>query len=746
MAPDSPVRNTSPGMAEVDTEAPPSPSSYPPLGAIKVSRQYFYELTIRRKLANHGNDATRETNYRLQGINLIQEVRTALGMPINTYTAACTFYHRFRLKYPGSEYNCNDAALACLWAACKSEDTLKKSKEILCASYNIKNPGSHTHPDDKIFENQAKMLIGLERHIIETLRFDFRVRYPQTILCKLVKEIAGSGTLAKQFYGMAFQMSVDMYKTFAPMKQTTFTCAVMVAQLTSLITNQFRDKFMALDFAKYHTRLHFVSEIMLDVLDLYTDHHNSTLLGKVFDVQVFINVKIRVNAKLEESRTARYFNYCAKCFSNPAPPSPSDGSPASPHSTAGTNSTIKRGTRRPDETIRFLFDAAEARHEHETYEHLVDDDVTLARLENLVDTLENSPEMPLANLIGTPLETPLVNPADLLETPHANPVDLVRFVVGPGALVEMVVVVVEVDLALATVADLDQLVEVEVDLTVVVLDQLVEVVVGSTLVGTLATAIAAEIRVPADAAQNRQNQQRSRARQREYVADLERRVRAYEARDARATVEMQRAAREVAWRNERLVAMLRSRGVSAEEIERFLRAGEGEGAAGEGEVGLMRAGRGVEVGRGSDGRAGADGGESRAGLGMDVAVTPLSPPRVAQSSSAVDVVGRAARQAIFSPASPEAQSSVADPAAAAEPMDNQELAVCNGALSVSGSHESAGTDSRVLMTSCDAAASIIADFHGHGDATEARMILGCGSKSNCHVKNTRLFQLMDEAG
>lgn len=33
--------------------------------------------------------------------------------------------------------------------ACKVEDTIKKSKEILCAAYNIKNPEHPTTQDDK---------------------------------------------------------------------------------------------------------------------------------------------------------------------------------------------------------------------------------------------------------------------------------------------------------------------------------------------------------------------------------------------------------------------------------------------------------------------------------------------------------------------------------------------------------------------------------------------------------------------
>ena len=69
--------------------------------------------------------------------------------PAKTYNAACVFYHRFRLKHLGAQHNWRDASIACLFLACKTEDTLKKSKEILCASYNMKNLDKKT-PDDKV--------------------------------------------------------------------------------------------------------------------------------------------------------------------------------------------------------------------------------------------------------------------------------------------------------------------------------------------------------------------------------------------------------------------------------------------------------------------------------------------------------------------------------------------------------------------------------------------------------------------
>lgn len=44
-----------------------------------------------------------------------------------------------------------DAAAAALFTACKIEDTLKKSRDIVCAAYNLKlSPSEHLAPDDPV--------------------------------------------------------------------------------------------------------------------------------------------------------------------------------------------------------------------------------------------------------------------------------------------------------------------------------------------------------------------------------------------------------------------------------------------------------------------------------------------------------------------------------------------------------------------------------------------------------------------
>lgn len=64
--------------------------------------------------------------------------------------------------------------------------------------------------------------------MLEASGFDFRNRYPQRLLLKITK-IYGvdKDTVGKT----AYNMSLDLYRTFAPLKQTTATMAIVCVQL-----------------------------------------------------------------------------------------------------------------------------------------------------------------------------------------------------------------------------------------------------------------------------------------------------------------------------------------------------------------------------------------------------------------------------------------------------------------------------------------------------------------------------------
>lgn len=56
-----------------------------------------------------------------------------------------------------------DAAAAALFTACKIEDTLKKSRDIVCAAYNLKLPPSEqVSPDDAVSSIHPRINLNID--------------------------------------------------------------------------------------------------------------------------------------------------------------------------------------------------------------------------------------------------------------------------------------------------------------------------------------------------------------------------------------------------------------------------------------------------------------------------------------------------------------------------------------------------------------------------------------------------------
>lgn len=91
-------------------------------------------------------------------------------------------------------------------------------------------------PDcEQVFENHSKTIIGLERLMLEASGFDFRNRYPQNLVLKMAKHYnVDRDTVGKT----AYNLSLDLYRTFAPLKQTTATMAIACVELSGRICEQ----------------------------------------------------------------------------------------------------------------------------------------------------------------------------------------------------------------------------------------------------------------------------------------------------------------------------------------------------------------------------------------------------------------------------------------------------------------------------------------------------------------------------
>jgi len=118
---------------------------------IEIAKPYILQSRMQRCLSDINMSDAKEDAVRLQGVAWIDQVRRALQLPIRTFNTAVIYYHKFRLLHADNEYNWGDAAAAALFTACKIEDTLKKSREILCAHWNLKvGPGESLSSDDPV--------------------------------------------------------------------------------------------------------------------------------------------------------------------------------------------------------------------------------------------------------------------------------------------------------------------------------------------------------------------------------------------------------------------------------------------------------------------------------------------------------------------------------------------------------------------------------------------------------------------
>ncbi len=184
---------------------------------------------------------------------------------------------------------------------------------------------------------------------------------------------------AKRFQKLAYDMSIDLFKTFAPIKQSTFTMVMAIIELTALLSGLQQDVVQALDPTAFHTDRGCVMETMLDLLDLYTQSPKQTKIAAHFDLNKLMDVKINMNTLLREGKHSRYEAWCTRCAKealeqHPAPITPGSAtSPANSGTLPATTKSVKRN-RENETTMRFVFDAEGARKERDLAAEYLNDE------------------------------------------------------------------------------------------------------------------------------------------------------------------------------------------------------------------------------------------------------------------------------------------------------------------------------------------------------------------------------------
>jgi CTD kinase subunit beta len=213
--------------------------------------------------------------------------------------------------------------------------------------------------------------------MLESAGFDFRNRYPQKLMVKLARALKFDRNNASK---TAWNLSIDLYRTFAPLKQSTPTlaiaCVELAARLHEMDTSRMIDAGI-LKYSRWATSRAEVMETLLDLLDLYTHHRGSTSVGPLYTLEAFIDIRIGLNQEASAANIPRYALYASEAPSDAQHSSngfkPRNGiDPTSPL-TPATPGTVSPGNAQPptsaigirgqNGTVRFMLDAARARDE-----------------------------------------------------------------------------------------------------------------------------------------------------------------------------------------------------------------------------------------------------------------------------------------------------------------------------------------------------------------------------------------------
>lgn len=217
--------------------------------------------------------------------------------------------------------------------------------------------------------------------MLEASGFDYRNRHPQKYLLKLARKCEMDHDLTR----LAYKMMLDLYRTFAPLKQSSAAMAFGCLELTARLMNKQLDNVRgekAIRHNQWKTTRQQIMETMLDLLDLYTHFQKSTIVGSVFNIDTFIKTRITLNQEVDERKAARYAewkepkqNGARSSIKTPktpiTPTSPTDArlngrdiaSPATLSPRSSGSGRRGPGVRGQEGTIRFMLDGVQAKQE-----------------------------------------------------------------------------------------------------------------------------------------------------------------------------------------------------------------------------------------------------------------------------------------------------------------------------------------------------------------------------------------------
>ncbi|KZV84011.1 cyclin-like protein, partial [Exidia glandulosa HHB12029] len=185
--------------------------------------------------------SAQEEKARQTACTFIEAVGSRIGFPRKTIATAQVLYHRFHLHFPRKDAPYTDVTVAALYVAAKIQDTLKKPRDILMASYavlypdraaKIKAVGGEIDMDPATVESDRQRLLSIERLLLECVCFNFTLRLAFPYVIKFGRALQASRDLV----GLAWRIAVDSHRTLAPLMYPPHVIALASLRMAALLS------------------------------------------------------------------------------------------------------------------------------------------------------------------------------------------------------------------------------------------------------------------------------------------------------------------------------------------------------------------------------------------------------------------------------------------------------------------------------------------------------------------------------
>ena len=157
---------------------------------------WFYPLSQIRKTTRSRLDGVSFTDELLgqsKGVQFITRMAIPLRLPPQTIFAAALFLHRFYIRHSLKRGHPYEIAAACLFLACKTEESSCKLHEVAVIATKIGlklpptvHPSEVEHRNAKEVDKWTQRIRTTEDELLQALKFDFEDTSPYEHLNKLV--------------------------------------------------------------------------------------------------------------------------------------------------------------------------------------------------------------------------------------------------------------------------------------------------------------------------------------------------------------------------------------------------------------------------------------------------------------------------------------------------------------------------------------------------------------------------------